>query len=90
MNVSRMRLMGADVEAVSRGNQGLAEAVDAAMEDLVANTEKTHYLVGSAVGPDPFPRMVREFQSVIPALEPSHAIALATNSPRKTATTPSS
>jgi tryptophan synthase beta chain len=65
MNVFRMRLMGADVEPVSRGNEGLAEAVDAAMEDLVANTEETHYLVGSAVGPDPFPRMVREFQSVI-------------------------
>jgi len=65
MNVFRMRLMGADVEPVSRGNQGLAEAVDAAMEDLVENTEETHYLVGSAVGPDPFPRMVREFQSVI-------------------------
>jgi tryptophan synthase beta chain len=65
MNVFRMRLMGADVEPVERGNQGLAEAVDAAMEDLVANTEETHYLVGSAVGPDPFPRMVRHFQSVI-------------------------
>ncbi|MFC6756223.1 MULTISPECIES: tryptophan synthase subunit beta [Haloarcula] len=65
MNVFRMRLMGAEVVPVSRGNEGLAEAVDAAMEDLVANTEETHYLVGSAVGPDPFPRMVREFQSVI-------------------------
>ena len=65
MNVFRMRLMGADVEPVERGNEGLAEAVDAAMEDLVANTDETHYLVGSAVGPDPFPRMVREFQSVI-------------------------
>ncbi|WP_276270857.1 tryptophan synthase subunit beta [Haloarcula litorea] len=65
MNVFRMRLMGADVEPVERGNEGLAEAVDAAMEDLVENTEETHYLVGSAVGPDPFPRMVREFQSVI-------------------------
>jgi len=65
MNVFRMRLMGADVEPVERGNEGLAEAVDAAMEDLVENTEETHYLVGSAVGPDPFPRMVRHFQSVI-------------------------
>ena len=65
MNVFRMRLMGADVEEVTEGNEGLAEAVDAAMEDLVENTEDTHYLVGSAVGPDPFPRMVREFQSVI-------------------------
>jgi len=56
--------MGAEVESVTRGNEGLAEAVDAAMEDLVANTDETHYLVGSAVGPDPFPRMVREFQSL--------------------------
>ena len=65
MNVFRMRLLGAEVEQVTRGNEGLAEAVDAALEDLVANTRETHYLVGSAVGPDPFPRMVREFQSVI-------------------------
>jgi tryptophan synthase beta chain len=65
MNVFRMRLMGADVEEVTRGNEGLAEAVDAALEDFAANMDDTHYLVGSAVGPDPFPRMVREFQSVI-------------------------
>jgi len=65
MNAFRMRLMGAEVEEVTRGNEGLAEAVDAALEDLVENYENTHYLVGSAVGPDPFPRMVREFQSVI-------------------------
>ena len=65
MNVFRMRLLGAEVRSVTRGNEGLAEAVDAALEDLVENTEETHYLVGSAVGPDPFPRMVREFQSVI-------------------------
>ena len=65
MNVFRMRLLGAEVEEVTRGNEGLAEAVDAALEDLVANQDDTHYLVGSAVGPDPYPRMVREFQSVI-------------------------
>jgi tryptophan synthase beta chain len=65
MNVFRMRLLGAEVEEVTRGNEGLAEAVDAALEDFAANVEDTHYLVGSAVGPDPFPRMVREFQSVI-------------------------
>ena len=65
MNVFRMRLLGAEVEPVDRGNEGLAEAVDAALEDFAANMEDTHYLVGSAVGPDPFPRMVREFQSVI-------------------------
>jgi tryptophan synthase beta chain len=65
MNVFRMRLMGAEVNEVTRGGAGLADAVDAAMEDLVANVDDTHYLVGSVVGPDPFPRMVREFQSVI-------------------------
>ena len=65
MNVFRMRLMGAEVEPVDRGNEGLAEAVDAALEDYATTFEDTHYLVGSAVGPDPFPRMVREFQSVI-------------------------
>ena len=65
MNVFRMRLLGAELKEVTRGNEGLAEAVDAALEDLVANQAKTHYLVGSAVGPDPYPRMVREFQSVI-------------------------
>jgi len=65
MNVFRMRLLGAEVKEVTRGNEGLAEAVDAALEDFAQNMEDTHYLVGSAVGPDPFPRMVREFQSVI-------------------------
>jgi tryptophan synthase beta chain len=65
MNVFRMRLLGAEVEEVTRGNEGLAEAVDAALEDYAESFERTHYLVGSAVGPDPFPRMVREFQSVI-------------------------
>jgi tryptophan synthase beta chain len=65
MNVFRMRLLGAEVESVTRGNQGLAEAVDAALEDYAESFGDTHYLVGSAVGPDPYPRMVREFQSVI-------------------------
>jgi len=65
MNVFRMRLMGAEVNEVTRGGAGLSDAVDAALEDLVKNVDDTHYLVGSVVGPDPFPRMVREFQSVI-------------------------
>ncbi|XVH31440.1 tryptophan synthase subunit beta [Haloferacaceae archaeon DSL9] len=65
MNVFRMRLMGAEVNEVTRGGSGLADAVDAALEDFARNIDDTHYLVGSAVGPDPFPRMVREFQSVI-------------------------
>ncbi len=65
MNVFRMRLMGAEVNEVTRGKAGLADAVDAALEDFAENVADTHYLVGSVVGPDPFPRMVREFQSVI-------------------------
>src|SRR6056297_1306520 len=65
MNVFRMRLMGAEVNEVTRGGEGLADAVDAALEDFAQNVEDTHYLVGSVVGPDPFTRMVREFQSVI-------------------------
>ena len=65
MNVFRMRLLGAEVNEVTRGGQGLADAVDAALEDFAGNMEETHYLVGSVVGPDPFPRMVREFQSVL-------------------------
>ncbi|WP_436345392.1 tryptophan synthase subunit beta [Natronorubrum sp. FCH18a] len=65
MNVFRMRLMGAEVNEVTRGGQGLADAVDAALEDFAENVDDTHYLVGSVVGPDPFPRMVRDFQSVI-------------------------
>jgi len=65
MNVFRMRLMGAEVNEVTRGGSGLADAVDAALEDFAENIDDTHYLVGSVVGPDPFPRMVRDFQSVI-------------------------
>jgi tryptophan synthase beta chain len=65
MNVFRMRLMGAAVNEVTRGGEGLADAVDAALEDFAQNIDDTHYLVGSVVGPDPFPRMVRDFQSVI-------------------------
>jgi len=65
MNVFRMRLMGATVNEVTQGGEGLADAVDVAMEDMARNVEDTHYLVGSVVGPDPVPRMVREFQSVI-------------------------
>jgi tryptophan synthase beta chain len=65
MNVFRMRLLGATVNEVTRGGEGLADAVDAALEDMATNIDDTHYLVGSVVGPDPFPRMVRDFQSVI-------------------------
>lgn len=65
LNVFRMRLMGADVEAAG-GPQGVLEdAIHAALTDLAQNYQDTYYLVGSAVGPYPYPEMVRDFQSVI-------------------------
>ncbi|MGI6083290.1 MAG: tryptophan synthase subunit beta [Limnochordia bacterium] len=65
LNVFRMRLLGAEVRSVSAGTATLTEAVDAAIEDWVENVSDTFYLIGSAVGPHPYPTMVREFQSVI-------------------------
>jgi len=63
-NVSRMKALGAEVVSVTHGQKTLKEAVDAALESYVLNPE-TFYLLGSAVGPHPFPTMVRQFQSVI-------------------------
>lgn len=65
LNVFRMQLMGAEVVPVTAGTASLADAVDAAFEDLVENCDDTFYLVGSAVGPHPYPTMVRDFQSII-------------------------
>ncbi len=65
LNVFRMELLGATVHGVTRGNQTLKEAVDVAFEDLASNLENTFYVVGSAVGPHPYPLLVRDFQSVI-------------------------
>jgi tryptophan synthase len=65
LNVFRMRLLGATVVPVTSGTQTLKDAVNEAMRDWVTNVKDTHYLIGSAVGPHPFPTMVREFQSVI-------------------------
>ncbi|NLN19563.1 MAG: tryptophan synthase subunit beta [Firmicutes bacterium] len=65
LNVFRMRLLGAEVRSVTAGTATLTEAVDAAIEDWVENVSDTFYLIGSAVGPHPYPTMVREFQSVI-------------------------
>jgi tryptophan synthase beta chain len=64
-NVQRMRLLGATVEPVSTGVRTLKEAVSAAIRDWVANVETTHYMIGSVVGPAPFPAMVRDLQRVI-------------------------
>ncbi|MEZ5362666.1 MAG: tryptophan synthase subunit beta [Bryobacterales bacterium] len=65
LNVFRMRLLGAKVEAVRTGSRTLKDAVTQAMREWTATFEDTHYLLGSALGPHPFPWMVREFQSVI-------------------------
>lgn len=65
LNVFRMEILGAKVVPVSRGTKTLKDAVDAALEDYVINSEDTFYMLGSAVGPHPFPTMVREFQSII-------------------------
>jgi tryptophan synthase beta chain len=65
MNVFRMRLLGAEVVPVHNGSKTLKDAVSEAMRDWVGNIANTHYLLGSALGPHPYPRIVRDFQSVI-------------------------
>jgi len=64
-NVERMGLLGADVAPVEAGARTLKEAVSAAIRDWVANVETTHYVIGSAVGPAPYPALVRDLQRVI-------------------------
>jgi tryptophan synthase beta chain len=64
-NVERMRLLGAEVAPVEVGARTLKEAVSAAIRDWVANVETTHYVIGSAVGPAPYPALVRDLQRVI-------------------------
>lgn len=65
LNVFRMELLGAKVVPVTSGTGTLKDAVDIAFADLVENYENTYYMLGSAVGPDPYPEMVKVFQSVI-------------------------
>jgi len=65
LNVFRMELMGATVHPVTCGTKTLKDATNEALRDWVANVEDTHYLIGSVVGPHPFPTIVRDFQSVI-------------------------
>jgi tryptophan synthase beta chain len=64
-NVSRMRLLGAEVVGVDSGSKTLKDAISEAMRDWTENVATTHYVLGSALGPHPYPTMVREFQSVI-------------------------
>src|ERR1700681_1181907 len=65
LNVFRMRLLGAKVVGVANGSRTLKDAISEAMRDWVTNVGTTHYLLGSVLGPHPYPTMVRDFQSVI-------------------------
>src|SRR5438270_1786746 len=65
LNVYRMRLLGADVRSVTSGSRTLKDAINEAIRDWITNVKTTYYLLGSAVGPHPYPVMVRDFQSVI-------------------------
>jgi tryptophan synthase beta chain len=65
LNVDRMRLLGAEVVSVESGSCTLKDAINEAMRDWVTNVRSTHYVLGSVLGPDPFPRMVRDFHRVI-------------------------
>ena len=65
LNVFRMKLMGAEVRPVSGGSRTLKDAINEAIRDWVTNVRNTHYLLGSVVGPYPYPSMVRDFQVVI-------------------------
>jgi tryptophan synthase beta chain len=65
LNVFRMKLLGAEVRPVSSGSRTLKDAINEAIRDWVTNVETTFYVLGSATGPHPYPRVVRDFQSVI-------------------------
>ncbi|MBI4409909.1 MAG: tryptophan synthase subunit beta [Gemmatimonadetes bacterium] len=65
LNVYRMELLGAEVRTVAAGTRTLKDATNEAMRDWVTNVESTHYIIGSVVGPSPYPRLVRDFQAVI-------------------------
>lgn len=65
LNVYRMKLLGATVVPVTSGTRTLKDATTEAIRDWVTNVQESHYIIGSVVGPSPYPRMVREFQSVI-------------------------
>lgn len=65
LNVFRMEMLGAEVKPVSSGSRTLKDAINEALRDWVTNVESTHYIIGSVVGPHPYPMIVRDFQSVI-------------------------
>jgi len=65
LNVFKMKALGSEVVSVTTGSRTLRDAINEAMRDWMATVENTHYIIGSVVGPHPFPMMVRDFQSVI-------------------------
>jgi tryptophan synthase beta chain len=65
LNVDRMRLLGAEVVPVDSGSRTLKDAINEALRDWVTNVRTTHYVLGSVLGPDPYPRMVRDFHRII-------------------------
>ena len=81
-NVSRMRLLGAEVVGVDSGSRTLKDAINEAMRDWTENVSTTHYVLGSVLGPHPYPSMVREFQSVIGREARSQFRRLAGRDPR--------
>ena len=82
LNVYRMRLLGATVVPVESGTRTLKDATNEALRDWVTNVPTTHYVIGSVVGPDPYPRMVRDFQSVIGREARAQVLARAGRLPR--------
>jgi tryptophan synthase beta chain len=82
LNVFRMRLLGATVIPVTSGTRTLKDATTEAIRDWVTNVRSTHYIIGSVVGPAPYPRMVREFQSVIGREARAQLVAAASALPR--------
>ena len=81
LNVFRMELLGATVTGVNSGSRTLKDAINEAMRDWVSNVENTYYLLGSVLGPHPYPLMVREFQSVIGKEARSQCLELLGNLP---------
>ena len=77
-NVFRMQLLGAEVRPVSSGSKTLKDATNEAIRDWVSNVENTHYIIGSVVGPHPYPLIVRDFQSII-GIETKEQILTAEN-----------
>src|ERR671913_2454562 len=65
LNVFRMKLLGAKVHSVKSGTQTLKDAINEALRDWITNVENTYYVIGSVVGPHPYPMIVRDFQSII-------------------------